>query len=164
MPFQSLLARFVNDPKLLNLPLTRASFSWSWSTNGLSVKNINLRGRDLIGVKGNFAVNAGKELSGTLWIGTKPEYLDSFSGLGNAVFSKKDEGLLWASVDLAGTIKKPQQNLTKQITSQLGDHPLAIFGLAAKMVSWTIGDWFGEAKNWERPEPAAKPKPAAKVR
>ena len=43
-----------------------------------------------------------------------------------------------------------------------GSSTLAIFALAGKMASWTIGDWFGEAKNWQRPEPA-DPKPKAKA-
>jgi hypothetical protein len=151
-PFQSLLARFVGDRSLLNLPLTRASFSWNWAGGNLGVHDVDLRSDDRFAVAGDFAVGADKNLSGTLWLGTRPSYLNSLSGLGNAVFSPGGDGLSWARVELSGTIKKPQQDLSTQIIGQLGHHPLAIFGLGAKLTSWYVGNWFGEKDKWAKPD------------
>lgn len=150
-PFQRMLARFVGDRELLIMPLTRAELAWTWDGGKLDVHDLNLRAGDRLGVKGGLAVNDQK-LSGRLWIGTKPAYLDWFSGLGNAVFNREEEGLRWARVDLGGTVKKPTQDFSSQLLAQLATHPLAIVGLSAKLISWYVGDWFDEAKDWQRPE------------
>ena len=156
-PVQSLMARFFNDRTLLDLPLTQAQFAWSWNQGALSVDKISIRGRDLIGVKGDFALGADKQLSGVLWIGAKPEYLKTLSGLGDKVFDHQEDGLLWAKVQLGGTLQKPKQDLSGQLLGQLGDHPWAVFPLGAKLVSWMVGNWFGEQAQWGRPEKPLKP-------
>ena len=148
---QSLLARFVKDPRLLEIPLTRALFSYRWNDGGLAVTGIDLRGADDIGVQGNLAVTKAGALSGTLWVGTKPVYLQSLLGLGDAVFSRNQAGLRWARVTVSGTAKEPKQDLSRQLLSQLGNHPTAMFGLAGKLVSWYVGNLFGAEEEWKRP-------------
>ena len=151
-PFQSLLARFVNDRKLLDLPLTRAAFDWTWRNGRLSVSQLDLRAGDRLGVEGAFTVGADKKISGTLWVGTKPDYLKSLSGLGEKVFPQKREGLRWAKVQVSGTTKKPEQDLGTQIVAALHRQPTAIFGLGLKGISWYVGNWFGADKDWQRPK------------
>lgn len=150
-PVQSLFARFVNDPRLLRIPLTRAAFSWNWDNGGFAISGIDLRGADDIGVRGNLAANRAGEMSGTLWVGIKPVYLKSLMGLGDAVFNRNEAGLRWAKVEISGTVKKPNQDLSSQLMAQLGKHPTALFGLAGKLISWHIGNLFGAEDEWKRP-------------
>jgi hypothetical protein len=151
-PFQSLLARFLNDRSLLELPLTRASFAWMWSGQRLTVSNLDLATAGYrFGVRGDLAVEPDRTLSGTLWIGTRPEYVRKMAGLGDDVFFPGGDGLRWARVNLSGTVKKPKQDLASQIIGQLGRHPGAVFTLGLKGVSWYVGNWFGAEKDWQRP-------------
>jgi hypothetical protein len=60
--------------------------------------------------------------------------------------------LRWAHVTLSGTGKHPQQDLTSQLMAQLPHHPLALFGLGGRAISWTVGNWFGAAQDWKRPK------------
>ncbi len=148
---QSMLARFVGDKRLLQIPLTRASFSFAWKAGALTISKIDLRGADDLGVQGDLALSADGRLSGLLWVGTRPVYLKSLLGLGKAVFTRDAEGLRWARVTVSGTAKAPQQDLSKQVLGQLPRHPLAFLGLAGKMASWYVGDWFGAGEEWKRP-------------
>jgi len=148
---QSMLARFVKDRRLLEIPLTRASFSYSWKEGAVAVNGIDLRGADDIGVQGNLTANRAGELSGTLWVGTKPSYLKSLLGLGDAVFTRNESGLRWAKVTLSGTAKEPKQDLSSQLMAQLGKHPSALFGLGGRLISWYVGDLFGAGEEWKRP-------------
>jgi hypothetical protein len=151
-PFQSLLARFLSDPSLLNLPLTRASFGWSWSGQQLTVSDLDLAtAGNRFGVRGDLVVAPDKSLSGTLWIGTRPEYVRKMAGLGDAVFFPGHDGLRWARVTLSGTAKKPKQDLEAQVLAQISRHPGAVFALGAKGISWYVGNWFGAQKAWQRP-------------
>jgi hypothetical protein len=150
-PFQSLLARFLNDRGLLDLALDRAAFDFAWSGKRLEVSGMDLQSGDRFGVRGGFIVTPDRALSGTLWIGTKPEYVRKMAGLGDDVFFPGHDGLRWAKVDISGTVKKPQQDLASQLIGQLGHHPGAILALGFKGISWYVGNWFGAEKDWQRP-------------
>jgi len=148
---QSMFARWVKDKSLLQIPLTRASLSYVWSAGALDVNDIDLRGADAFGVKGALALHPDGTLTGDLNIGLRDRYVKTLMGLGEPVFSKDAEGLRWAHVTVGGTLKKPKQDLSKQLIGQLGSHPFAVIGLGAKLVSWTVGNWFGAAQEWRRP-------------
>lgn len=148
---QSMFARFVNDRRLLEIPITKARCVYTWTDNALAISQIDLRGADDIGITGNMTMDRDGKLTGTLWVGTKPVYLQSLMGLADGVFTRKESGLNWAKVTLSGTGKEPKQDLSKQLMAQLGKHPLTVIGLGGKAVSWYVGDMFGEADDWKRP-------------
>lgn len=152
---QSVLARFLNARPLLKMPLTRTQLTWTWDKRTLNVNGIAIRGANDIGVKGDFAIGGDGELFGLLWVGTKPEYLKWLPDAETTVFTHKEDGLAWAKVKLSGTMKKPGQDLGTQVLAQLKWHPLAMAALGVKLVSWYVGDWFGAAEEWKRPEQAS---------
>ncbi len=150
---QSMLARFVGDKRLLDIPLNRASFTFYWDNGALSVDQIDLRGADDIGVEGSLAMTRGGALSGTLWVGTRADYLKTLAGLADAVFTRHDEGLRWAKVHVSGTAKEPRQDLSKQLMAQLSEHPTALFSLSGKLISWYVGDaLFDAGDEWKKPD------------
>jgi hypothetical protein len=150
--FQSVLARFLDQRPLLELPLARTQLSWTWDKGDLNVKRIDIRAGNDIGVKGDFAIDDSKDLSGLLWIGTKPEYLEWLPDAEQTIFTRKEEGLVWAQVKLSGTMEKPGQNLDSRVMAQLTRHPLAMVGMGFKLVSWYVGNLFGADTEWKRPE------------
>ena len=158
---QSVLARFLNQRPLLDMPLTRTQLSWRFDQRQVNVNGIDIRGADDIGVKGDVAINQAQELSGVLWVGAKPEYLTWLPDAEKTVFTRNEDGLVWAKVTLSGTTKKPGQDLGSQVMTQLKRHPLAMVGLGAKLVSWYVGDWFGVDKDWKRPAQPSVEVPAA---
>lgn len=150
-PVQSLLARFLGDRGLLQLALDRASFAWTSSGRRVAVNHLNLRSGDRFAVGGDFVVQPDRTLSGTLWIGLRPEYVRRLGGLGDDVFYEGRDGLRWARVNLSGTVKKPKQDLAAQLMHQVARHPLAVLSLGFKGISWYVGNWFGAEKDWQRP-------------
>jgi hypothetical protein len=148
---QSMLARFLNQRSLLIVPLTQMQFSWKFDQANVNVSGIDMRAGNDLGVQGDFAIDGDKRLSGLLWVGTKPEYLKWLPGAEKDVFIRNDSGLVWAHVKLSGTTKKPGQDLSSQVVRQFTRHPLALVGLGFKAASWYVGNWFGAAKEWQRP-------------
>ena len=167
-PAQSVVARFLGQHPLLVLPLTRTQLAWTWDQGAINVKQIDIRGGNDLGVKGDLAINSKSDLSGQLWIGAKPEYLEWLPDAETTVFARHDDGLYWARVKLSGTAKKPGQDFASQVIAQLVKHPTALVGLGVKVVSWYVGDWFGAQKEWQRPQVASVevsgPTPAEKKR
>jgi hypothetical protein len=148
---QSLLARFTNDRRLLEIPLTRGYFYWEWDHGALRVSHIDLRGRDDLAVQGALQMDPDKKLSGTLWIGTRPVYLKALGSAADAVFVRSRDGLVWAKVTVSGTTKKPEQDLSAQVVTQLKRRPLVVLGLGFKLASWYLGNLFGAGDEWKRP-------------
>jgi hypothetical protein len=148
---QSMMARWVDDKRLLDIPLDRAACSYTWNNGALAVTGIDLRGGDSIAIQGNLLMDRDEKLSGVLWVGVKPVYLKSLQGLGEPVFARKDGGLRWAKVAVSGTAKEPKQDLSQQLLAQLGKHPLAVFPLGGKALSWYVGNVFGAESDWKRP-------------
>jgi len=148
---QSMMARFLNQRDLLQIPLTRAQLAWTLDDRDISVKGIDIRGGDAFGVRGDLASDDTTGLSGTVWIGAKPEYLTWLPDAEKTVFVRQDQGLVWAKVKLSGTLKNPQQDLSTQMIAQLKRHPLALVALSGKLVSWYVGNLFGAEEEWKRP-------------
>ena len=161
---QSLMARFLNQRSLLTLPLTQLQLSWIWNNGNLNVSGIDIRAGDDVGIKGAVDIDNSKKLSGLVWIGTKPEYLQWLPDAEKTVFVRNEDELVWAKVKISGTTKKPGQDLSTQIVRQLTRHPLAMVGLGFKVISWYVGDWFGAAKDWKRPPVASVEVPSSSRR
>lgn len=154
---QSAFARWMKDRALLEIPLTRASLAWAWNGGALIISDLDLRGDDAFGVQGGLMLGADGALSGDLQVGLRQKYVASLMGLGGPVFARDADGLRWAHVKVSGTAKKPKQDLSSQLMAQLPSHPLAVLGLGGRVISWTVGNWFGAAADWKRP--AAVPAP-----
>ena len=161
---QTMFARWVKDKTMLQIPLTRAALSYVWNAGSLSVSGIDLRGADAFGVQGALALSPDGALSGELSVGLRDKYVKTLMGLGDAVFTRKADGLLWAQVKVSGTLKKPKQDLSSQVIGQLGSHPFAAVGLGARLVSWTIGNWFGAAQEWKKAQAPVKPSVVVRAR
>ena len=74
-----------------------------------------------------------------------------------AALPRDEEGLRWAHVTVSGTLKKPKQDLSRQLMAQLGSHPFAVIGLGGRVVSWMVGNWFGAGEEWKKAWVPEKP-------
>ena len=151
---QSIFARWVKDKALLKIPLTRAALTYVWSAGSLTVSDLDLRAGDAFGVTGGLALAPDGALSGELSVGLRDEYVKTLMGLGDAVFTRKADGLLWAKVKVSGTLKKPKQDLSARLIAELPSHPFAAIGLGGRAVSWMVGNWFGAAQEWKKAQSA----------
>jgi hypothetical protein len=148
---QTLLGRFLNQRGILEEPLKRMQLTWGLNDRDATVQDLDIRLGDDIGVKGDLDSDDEKGLSGKIWIGMKPEYLEWLPEA-KTIFTRSEDGLIWAPVKVSGTLKKPQQDLSGRIVDDLTSHPFALIGLSGKLVSWYVGNWFGAQQEWERPQ------------
>lgn len=137
------LSRFLKDDSFEQLKLERASVKWQKHSNGqLIFQNIDLLSSGKCGLKGIIVLNKNDRLSGKIKVGLKPEALKWLPEAETAVFKEKQEGLLWATVNLSGTLQKPREDLSLQIKKVLLRHPFALLGLVARGISWWLGNLF----------------------
>ena len=109
-PFQSMLARFLNDRSLLELPLTRASFGWTWSGQRLTVSDLTCAtAGNRFGVRGDLVVSPGANAFRHALDRHAARIRPQDGRPGRRTFSfPATDGLRWARVTLSGTVKKPQ--------------------------------------------------------
>jgi hypothetical protein len=143
--FQDFLSRFLKDKSYEILPLERARMDWKKTPGGLVLENIDLLSRDRAGVRGRLRVQNDGQLDGTVLAGLPERSLSWMPGATKSVFSHSADGLFWATVHLTGSIRDPQNDLTRQILAELKHHPLALAALAARGLSWWLGDLLGTA-------------------
>lgn len=148
--FQEFLARFLRDDRYLDMSLREASLTWARSDNQTELKEINVLAPNEAGVRGSIRIGYGGALSGTVLAGLRPDALKWLPDAETTVFSHREDGLIWARVNISGTMEKPEQDLVTQITEQIRKHPLALAALAARGLSWWLGDLLGTAPKHSR--------------
>lgn len=138
------LSRFLKDDSFRRLVLNQAAIKWERKSNGqLLFQNIDLISAGKCGVKGSLALDKNSALSGKIKVGLKAEALRWLPTAESTVFKEKQEGLYWATVTIAGTLQKPQEDLSFQIKKVLLRHPTALLSLVLRGMSWWIGNTLG---------------------
>jgi len=145
--FQSFLARFLKSDSYLTLQLSDASCSWRQDESGLDVENLVVLAPGRAGLRGSVHLGRDGRLRGTLLAGLPEASLGWLPDAAKTVFSRRADGLCWATITLSGTEKKPENDFTKQIMRQLEKHPLALADMVLRGLSWWAGD---ELKKMEK--------------
>lgn len=142
LPFLEKLASITREKSLENLELNECALELDWDSPRAQIKNIKIEDRGKFRIEGALTVKE-KSLGGAIELGMARKYLE---WLPNAeeVFTREEEGYLWTTVHLSGTIDKPEQDLSPRIIEALKESPGAFLGLVFRQ----LGDWlknvFGE--------------------
>jgi len=126
--------------------LQRASLQWRQDGEGLRIDRIDVLAPGRAGLRGSVAIGSDGRLSGTVLAGLPESSLTWLPDATKTVFAEQKDGLFWATVEISGTEKKPENNLTEQILAQLEKHPIALAELGVRGLSWWIGDELGTYK------------------
>jgi hypothetical protein len=138
--FQDFLCRFLKDDGYGNLALAEASLDWEADGGGVVVRKIDVVAKGLAGLRGGVRVDADGGLGGEVLVGLPASSLEWLPRARETVFARQEDGLWWATVTLGGTIHEPRNDFTRQVMAELRKHPLAMAGLAARGLSWWLGD------------------------
>ncbi len=137
-----LLARFFKDDRFRRLDFERASARCAWDGSVMEINDIDIRCRNRIGVAGSVRVMPGGRLAGKLRVGLAPEDLRQLHGAAEGVFTRREEGLVWATVRVGGTLRKPTQDLGDRLMASAKRRPWSMLQLGLRAASWWLGDLF----------------------
>ena len=139
--FQAFLDRFFKSRDYAEMHLREAGCDWRQDHTGLYLENINILAQGQAGVRGSLHLAPDGQLSGTLLAGLPASALKWLPDATTTVFARSEDGLHWCSIKVSGTEHKPETDFTAQVLRQLEKHPIALAELAARGISWWLGDF-----------------------
>ena len=143
------------DERYRSLSLDEASATFSFPYNdpekkirdAWMIRNINIVSKGLLHVQGYAIIGKDKRLSGTLQVGVPARYVEMMPMLKETVFNVRrdpDGGMLWANMNLSGTIDAPENDLMVRAFSALG---MATFGAATDVAAGAANTAVNTLKN-----------------
>lgn len=138
--FQAFLDRFFKTRDYAEMDLTEAVCQWRQDTTGVYLENVRVLAPGRAGLRGSLHITPDGALSGTILAGLPESALRWLPDATKTVFARREEGLHWCSIKLSGTEHKPETDFTAQVLRQLEKHPVAMAELAARGISWWLGD------------------------
>jgi hypothetical protein len=91
-------------------------------------------------LRGSLHITPDGALAGTILAGLPESSLKWLPDATKTVFARSEDGLHWCSINVSGTEHKPETDFTAQVLRQLEKHPIALAELAARGISWWLGD------------------------
>jgi hypothetical protein len=142
LPFLEKLATITRQKSFERLELNECALELDWDSPKAQLKNIVIEDRGKFRIEGAVTVRE-KSLGGAIELGMARKNLE---WLPNAeeVFSREENGYLWTTVHLSGTIDKPEQDLSPRIIDALKESPGAFLGLVFRLLGDWLKDAFGE--------------------
>jgi hypothetical protein len=138
--FQAFLDRFFKSRDYAEMDLSQAACAWRQDHTGLYLENIDILAPGQAGLRGSLHLAPDGTLSGTLLAGLPASALKWLPDATTTVFARSGDGLHWCSIKVSGTEHKPETDFTEQVLRQLEKHPIALAELAARGISWWLGD------------------------
>jgi hypothetical protein len=138
--FQAFLNRFFKSRDYAEMDLSQAACVWRQDHTGLYLENIDILAPGQAGLRGSLLLAPDGTLSGTLVAGLPASALKWLPEATTTVFARSGDGLHWCSISVSGTEHKPETDFTAQVLRQLEKHPIALAELAARGISWWLGD------------------------
>jgi hypothetical protein len=139
LPFLEKLGSITGKKSIEQLELSECSAEVDWQSPKVEVKSIAIEDKGKFRIEGSLSLRE-KALSGAIQLGLAREYLE-WLPQAEEVFSKAKGGYLWTTVNLSGTIDKPEQDLSPRIIEALKESPGAFLGLIFR----GVGDWLKNA-------------------
>jgi hypothetical protein len=110
------------DPGNLKLKVCRTNIRWE--AGAVSAENLEIECENVFRVTGTIKVAADKSLSGQVELGLTEPYLRWLPTARSAIFTRHEGDYYFTTVQVSGTIRKPQQDLTPRILHEVGKSPL----------------------------------------
>ncbi|MBK1881387.1 hypothetical protein JIN85_03105 [Luteolibacter pohnpeiensis] len=126
LPVLDALAAYADTRRFRELILSEAHTDWKKDANGITLNNLVLESEGLMHLQGDLNIHDEK-LDGLFRLGLAPGTLSTIPGAETTVFQPGEKGLLWTTLRITGTTKKPKEDLTNRLIAAAG---LRMFELA----------------------------------
>ena len=133
------LAAISGKPALRTLSLGECSLAVEWHYPQVHLRRLVLEDEEKLRVEGEITVED-QSLAGTIQLGVARPYLEWLPHP-EEIFRRDEQGYLWTTVHLSGTLRDPKQDLSPRIAEALKESPGAALGIFFRGVA----DWFRRA-------------------
>jgi hypothetical protein len=141
LPFLEKLAELSQKKSFEHLALSDCSLRFEWKYPKIDIENIAIEERGKFRIEGEISIEQ-RRLRGTIRLGLTREYLDWLPNP-EEVFSRKQDGYLWTSVHLSGTIDDPGQDLSPRIIELFKQSPGAYLRFLFRQLEGWLKKGFG---------------------
>ena len=123
-----------------DVPLDVCETEVKLDQGAISIEHIDVESKGIFKLVGNVRMAKDKTMSGEVELGLTDPYLRWLPSLEPDVFNKIDGQYHWTTVRITGTSKKPQQDLSARLTSELAKHPFTALKAFFNSNSATLED------------------------
>ena len=104
-----------------NLPISKATGDFEVRGGNYDFRNVVVDSPGLLRVTGHVSISSQRALKGELQLGLSPSLLQGLDGVLAKVFTRQENGFVWASVSVGGTLDAPTENLSSRLASAVGE-------------------------------------------
>ncbi|MGC6427347.1 MAG: hypothetical protein ACON5H_10185 [Akkermansiaceae bacterium] len=135
LPILDRIAAYTNTERFRRLSLSRASLAFKQQGERLELRDIILRSEGLVQIEGDLVLEAGVIRLGRFNLGITPGTLIHLPGAETKVFQRGKLGLLWAPVNIGGTLDSPTEDLSDRLIEAAGER---MFELIPETGRWAL--------------------------
>ena len=135
-PFLEQAAAVTGKESIEEIALSRCSLEFEWEYPRAEVKQIEIEAEGVFRVQGGVVID-NQRLSGSVQFGATRKYLE-WLPRAEEIFAREREGYLWTTVNLAGSLRNPKEDLSPRVAELLKKSPGAVIGIFMRR----IGEWF----------------------
>jgi len=143
LPILDTIASYTRSDRFKRLALNQAHSDFSREGDRLELRKLVVQSDGLLRIEGEIDI-VGEQLKGNLRVGVVPGTLRWIPGAERSVFTESKDGFLWTGMKLAGTTKKPEEDLSGRLILAAGeailkDLPEETLNQAKKLLSGQKG-------------------------
>lgn len=145
LPFLDNIAAYTNTERFRRLELSEATLDFQKQGKRLELKNVKLASEGLVRLEGHLVLEGDIIRSGRFQLGITPGTLIHLPGAETKVFQRGKMGLLWAPINIGGTLDSPTEDLSDRLIKAAGER---MFELIPQTGEWALkysGEQVGEA-------------------
>ena len=135
-PFLEEAAAVTGRKSIEEITLSRCSLEFEWKYPRAEVKQIEIEAEGVFYIQGEVVIDK-QRLSGSAQFGVTRKHLE-WLPRAEEIFTRERDGYLWTTVNLAGTVQEPREDLSPRVTQLLKKSPGAAVGIFVRK----IGEWF----------------------
>jgi hypothetical protein len=135
-PFLDQAAVLTGKESIEQIKVSRFSFEFEWKYPRAEIRQIDIEAEGAFCLKGAVLVD-NQNLRGSVQLGATPKFLE-WLPRAEEIFAEQRDGYLWTTVNLAGTVQRPREDLSPRVAKLLKRSPGAALGIFFRQV----GEWF----------------------
>jgi len=121
VPLLSQIATFTGSPQFRRMPLQEVSANFRHDQGGWTFSDVVLESKGLLRMTGRCAVSPEGGLDGELEVGVASQVLQWIPGSRERVFTRNEQGYVWTSMRLGGTVDNPREDLSPRLAAAARD-------------------------------------------
>jgi hypothetical protein len=150
-PFLDQAAALTGKKSIEEVELSRFSLQFEWKFPRVEVEQIEIEAQGAFSIKGKVLID-NQRLAGSVQLGTTRKYLE-WLPRAEEIFARERDGYLWTTVNLAGTVQQPQEDLSPRVAQLLKKSPGAAVGIFFRQA----GEWLEKNLGGSKKAESSKP-------